>query len=85
MYLIDAVKVGFKSVMVIFALLALLVIMTSCSSLDKLAQKGADEIAPLIDSYCYEVRENVRVELRAKINAKTDGHRIKIICASDRG
>lgn len=67
------------AVVIITALIAI----SGCSSLDMLGDKSADKIAPLIDRYCFEVDETIRAELRYKINQKTNGNEVRIVCGTD--
>jgi len=74
-----------KAFLLCLAVITALMFISGCSSLASLGDKSADRIAPLIDKYCEETSEQVRLELREKINARTNGNEVEIRCNSGRG
>jgi hypothetical protein len=84
MLLTDILKfICSKSFLFAALIIAMLITISGCSSLNMLGDKSADKIAPLIDRYCLEVDENIRAELRDKINQKTNGNQVRIDCGAD--
>lgn len=66
-----------KALSIILLTLAL----ASCSTLDKMQDKGSSEIAKLILTYCLTTDTYYRQELRAQVNEKLNGAAsIKIEC-----
>lgn len=69
----------FKQALVFMAL----VLLAGCSILEPVVDKGAEEVARLVDQYCTELDEHTRTELRESVNqALDDGNRIVITCSA---
>lgn len=55
--------------------------LSACTIFDTALERSAENVAKVIDRYCAETDQNVRNQLRAKVNDLTEGHTIVVTCA----